>query len=73
MDYQPTTRYPSLQLSRHDGEDPSPVLVDGLDVVDEQVVLLSPLEPRRRIASPVRRSPVRRTPQRRPGGSDGLG
>jgi len=82
MDFQPTTRYPSLQLARlgtrSDGRDDdtdgsSPVVIDGLDVVDEQVVLLSPIEPTRHTGGRTR-SPGRPGRSRYPGGSrDGMG
>ena len=45
MDYRPTTRYISRSMGA--GDDPyrtGPTLVDGLEVVDEQVVVLSPLD-----------------------------
>ena len=45
MDYRPTTRYASRSMT--EGEDPyrtGPTLVDGQEVVDEQVVVLSPLD-----------------------------
>ena len=63
MDLQPTTRYPSLQMSRGYDDGSSPIAIDGLDVVDEQVVLLSPLEPgRKRSGVPRRvRTPAYRT------------
>lgn len=43
MELRPTTRYPSrgLGTTNDAGE---PVSVDGLEVVDEQVVMLSPLD-----------------------------
>jgi hypothetical protein len=82
MDFQPTTRYPSLQLARHDarydgygggyGEaGSSPVVIDGLDVVDEQVVLLSPLEPAGRGVG--RGQPADRRTRYRGGSRDGMG
>ena len=37
------TRYPSLSLSVQASDEPGIVMIDGLDVVDEQVVVLSPL------------------------------
>lgn len=85
MDFQPTTRYPSLQLARHDarydgygGESggyddvgSSPVVIDGLDVVDEQVVLLSPLEPARHGVG--RGEPADRRTRYRGGSRNGMG
>lgn len=81
MDFQPTTRYPSLQLARlgsrvdtlADGtdferDDSSPVVIDGLDVVDEQVVLLSPIEPTRPTGRGTR-GPGRPSRTRYPGGT----
>lgn len=56
MDLRATTRYPSRGFSTHDaGEDGTtivgPVSVDGLEVVDEQVVPLAPLDaPGRRLS-----------------------
>jgi hypothetical protein len=44
MDYRRATRYQSMSMAP-DGEynGKGPTLIDGLDVVDEQVVVLSPL------------------------------
>lgn len=45
MDYRPATRYVSRSMAT--GDDPrgtGPALIDGLEVVDEQVVVLSPLD-----------------------------
>jgi hypothetical protein len=45
MDYRPATRYRSLSMAAGGGYDnKGPTLIDGLDVVDEQVVVLSPLD-----------------------------
>jgi hypothetical protein len=47
MAYQPVRRFPSPQSRAASGEpDGGAVMIDGLDVVDEQVVVLSPVEPR---------------------------
>ncbi|MBF6169173.1 hypothetical protein IU486_31215 [Streptomyces gardneri] len=43
MELLPTTRYPSRGLGATN-DTGAPVSVDGLEVVDEQVVMLSPLE-----------------------------
>ena len=43
MELRPTTRYPSRGLGTPN-DTGGPVSVDGLEVVDEQVVMLSPLE-----------------------------
>lgn len=52
MELRPTTLYPSrgLGTTNNTGESASePVSIDGLEVVDEQVVMLSPLQrPRQR-------------------------
>jgi len=58
MEFRPTTRYPSLAMARGVhvpdddgaalGQAPAGVTVDGLDVVDEQVVELSPVQRRDR-------------------------
>lgn len=58
MEFRPTTRYPSLAMVRGvhvpdddgvvPGQAPAAVTVDGLDVVDEQVVELSPVQRRDR-------------------------
>jgi hypothetical protein len=51
MDYRPTTHYISRSMTSTDPYGTGPTLVDGLEVVDEQVVALSPLDveaPRRR-------------------------
>lgn len=45
MDYRPATQYKSLSMAaggEYDGK--GTTLIDGLDVVDEQVVVLSPLD-----------------------------
>lgn len=51
MELQPTTRYPSVSRAFALGENGA-VQINGLEVVDEQVVLLGPLpkriRPRRR-------------------------
>jgi hypothetical protein len=45
MDYRRATRYRSLSTAADRGYDgKGPTLIDGLDVVDEQVVVLSPLD-----------------------------
>jgi hypothetical protein len=56
MDYRPTTRYISQSMAAEDPYSRGPTLVDGLEVVDEQVVVLSPLD----VEAPRRRRPVRR-------------
>ena len=58
MEFRPTTRYPSLAMARGvhvpdddgaaPGQAPAAVTVDGLNVVDEQVVELSPVQRRDR-------------------------
>jgi hypothetical protein len=58
-----TTRYPSLAMARPNsagaespGADSAAVTVDGLEVVDEQVVVLAPAPPRPGRARSRRRS-----------------
>lgn len=47
MAYQPVSRYPSVWSGAASTEpDGGSVMIDGLEVVDEQVVVLSPLESR---------------------------
>lgn len=64
MELRPTSRYPSRHPSRglsaddswdapRDDEAAGPVSIDGLEVVDEQVVALAPLD------APGRRRPTR--------------
>jgi hypothetical protein len=45
MDYRRATRYRSLSIAADAGYDgKGPTLIDGLDLVDEQVVVLSPMD-----------------------------
>lgn len=47
MELRPTSRYPSVGLSTDGSEEDEvigPVSIDGLEVVDEQVVQLAPLD-----------------------------
>jgi hypothetical protein len=82
MPYQPTSRYPSpwagqpraaaaaTMTSGSAMDADGAVMIDGLEVVDEQVVVLSPLEPGGD-HRPNRSARVRRYGQR--GGRRGLG
>lgn len=72
--YETTTRYPSLGRAFDDTSSgpltgTGPLMIDGLDVVDEQVVALAPIDPTRHGSG--RRS-VRRAPSPR-GVDHGLG
>ena len=45
MDYRPTTRYRSLSMAADEAANGAgPTLIDGLDVVDEQVLVPSPID-----------------------------
>lgn len=72
--YETTTRYPSLGRAFDDSSTgpltgTGPLMIDGLDVVDEQVVALAPIDPTRN--GPGRRG-GRRAPSPR-GVDHGLG
>ena len=60
MPYEAVSRYPSRAFAH--GEPDHAVMIDGLDVVDEQVVVLAPAQP----------ADARRRPRRR-GGPHGVG
>jgi hypothetical protein len=71
MSYQTTARYRSLSTASSSSDDPPALTrIDGMDVVDEQVVVLSPLEVGRRSTRfDGRGGEVRRTG----GAGDGVG
>lgn len=73
MTYEPTSRYPSWATAS-DAPEGGTIMIDGLDVVDEQVVVLSPLEPRGTQDRHRRTRPSRwATPRAERGGGYGVG
>ncbi len=80
MPFQPTSRYPSpwagqprtaSATATDAGDLGGTVMIDGLEVVDEQVVVLSPSEPEGDDAGPRRPARTRRPRER--GGRRGMG